>query len=286
MSDWTIADAMTDMFGDHGPWIESLPTAWRAVAWPEGPWTPPDPPWLAADSSHPENEDLWPTVRASIRYWTPLLHLAYGSLGWVDPAIGAVRWVQAGMPDDDPALEVMRRWWGPLVQSLWLWARESDALDHASSSIASATRTTYHRRPADPAWTLTRDPSLPGDVELARHQSLFTGGGDGLHLSGHVPNSLVGADSPLLRNRPPTHQFHTHGDSPHAALLLDRYAGWYRILHEVGASVPDRPDGRNWRVTVVVKTLGSLGEYRRSAVTGRWFAGRHRHHVLGWAGAS
>jgi hypothetical protein len=63
-----------------------------------------------------------------------------------------------------------------------------------------------------------------------------------------------------------------------AVLLLDSMMGWYRALVSETRSLP-KPKGHSWRLEVVVKPVGWLGTYRRSAETGLWFTGRHYVHV-------
>lgn len=65
---------------------------------------------------------------------------------------------------------------------------------------------------------------------------------------------------------------------PHA--LPECMQGWFRVLIEQGNSLPDF-EGASWHVEVVCKPVGSLGTFRRSRVTGLWFAGPHRLHMLG-----
>jgi hypothetical protein len=62
-------------------------------------------------------------------------------------------------------------------------------------------------------------------------------------------------------------------------VIADTYNGWYSELWRLGA---DRTkDGRSIRADVIVKPIGWLGEYRRSTVTGSYFRGHHRYHVMG-----
>lgn len=67
--------------------------------------------------------------------------------------------------------------------------------------------------------------------------------------------------------------------TPHRRLVsFTPYAGWYHHLSDSG---PGRVDDRSVRVDVVCRTVGWLGEYRRSTETGIWFRGQHRWHMLG-----
>jgi len=69
---------------------------------------------------------------------------------------------------------------------------------------------------------------------------------------------------------------------PHPALsVAESVTGWYSALAELGNALPPRPGDGNWRVDIHVTPIGYLGEYRRSWMTGLWFAGPHRYHSSG-----
>jgi hypothetical protein len=111
------------LFGDSGAWTWEVPTLWRGLADPEGPWTPPMKPWLRP---WPEGHGFY----RQIAYWAPLLTLTYGVLGWARPNVGVQRWIAAGRPTDGPALALLERWWGTDALALSAWAQRSDAVDH------------------------------------------------------------------------------------------------------------------------------------------------------------
>lgn len=249
------------LFGDQGAWTWEVPTLWKALSDPDGPWVPPASPWLREHDLH-----------SHIAYWAPLLTLTYAVLGWPRPEAGVQRWIDAGRPTDQPALAVLDRWWGSAAIGLAAWAQRSSYPEHYSQTIAAATSSALCPPMSSPA--------VPLDRSL---QGLVTGEGDGLHL-GHVLDHLLGgpefgglptlagrliADDPNSKNR-------------EASLLLHRYAGWYGALARLGGELPHRADGRSWHVHVTVAPLGFLGTYRQSRVTGRWFTGRHSTHMLGW----
>ena len=56
--------------------------------------------------------------------------------------------------------------------------------------------------------------------------------------------------------------------------------GWYRALVTESRSLPELSD-HSWRIDVVVKSVGWLGTYRKSAESGLWFTGRHSAHIRG-----
>src|SRR4051794_24982695 len=103
--DWEHTPVSPGLMGDIGPWTWHVPTLWRALADPTGPWEPPTKPWTAR---LPEEM----TGAERIAYWSPLLTLTFGVLGWVRPEVGVRRWIEAGRPTDDAALTVLDRWWG------------------------------------------------------------------------------------------------------------------------------------------------------------------------------
>ncbi|WP_146220442.1 hypothetical protein [Geodermatophilus normandii] len=265
MSDsiWRPDPVSEQLIGDSGPWTWALPTLVQAVNDPRGPWSPPTAPWKSGTRSDGVPID-------PIAFWAPLTTLTWGMLGWVRPDLGVQRWIAAGRPTDTPQLSVLDRWWGDDALALVSWAQTSHSLDKYSRLIHERTGTGAVATPvvtavrARPEWRSMLD------------------GGDALHL-GHVLEHLLGIEAadgghPQLGRL--VHDLPT-GTDRDAHLVLDTYCGWYGTLARLGAGLPSRPDGRSWQVHVTVKPLGYLGTYRRSRKTGRWFAGRHQHHILG-----
>ena len=208
----------------------------------------------------------------AIAYWAPLTTLTYGVLGWAQPDLGVQRWLAAGRPTDTPQLMVLDRWWGEHALALTAWAQASPSPVHCAREITERTGSVV---------------ATPAAIEplrvLPEWHRVLHGGTDPMHL-GHVLDHLLG---PGLDDRGVTgsllHDSPTSGQR-RASLVLDTYAGWYARLARSGNGLPHRPDGRSWQVHVTVKPVGYLGAYRRSRTTGRWFAGRHAHHLLGWPG--
>ncbi|CAM3130077.1 hypothetical protein GCM10009763_28240 [Dermacoccus profundi] len=67
---------------------------------------------------------------------------------------------------------------------------------------------------------------------------------------------------------------------PRATLMLGAFSGWYSHLAQTPKELPKR--SRSWRVDVLIQPFGWMGTYRQSRVTGRWFTGPHRAHMLGY----
>jgi hypothetical protein len=166
---------------------------------------------------------------------------------------------------------VLDRWWGEHALAITAWAQRSEAPANYGQTINQR----VDAAKASPAPTQA--------VRVQPEWDHMSSDGDAMHL-GHVLDHLLG---PGLDDRGVTGRLlrgPSTGAQPEASLVLDTYSGWYARLARLGKDLPHRPDGRSWRVHVTVKPLGYLGIYRRSRDTGRWFAGRHAHHLLGWPG--
>lgn len=260
---WGPDPVSPELIGDSGPWISGLPTLVQALNDPGGPWSAPAAPW----QPRRESDEL----AAAIAFWAPLTTLTYGVLGWAQPDLGVQRWLAAGRPTDTPELMVLDRWWGEHSLALTAWAQLSEAPSDYGQVITERVDAVI-TKPA---------PTQP--VRVRPEWSHMAVGGDAM-LLGHVLDHLLG---PGLDDRGVTGRLlpgQSTGTRPEASLVLDTYSGWYAQLARLGKDLPHRPDGRSWRVHVTVKPLGYLGMYRRSRDTGRWFAGRHAHHLLGWPG--
>ena len=71
---------------------------------------------------------------------------------------------------------------------------------------------------------------------------------------------------------------------PRGVLFVEQIAGFREALYRDAELQRDHPSGRSWRIDVICKQIGWLGTYRRSRVTGYWFAGKHSIHMAGHPG--
>lgn len=103
----------------------------------------------------------------------------------------------------------------------------------------------------------------------------YGGGSDPLHLVAHVSNHwshpLTGDCTLLLAN----------DGSPSGVLVADNWSSWWEFLRTSEPLAHPHPSGRSWRIEVFVRRFGHVGVFRRSRETGRWFAGKHRFHIVG-----
>ena len=240
------------IMGDAGPWSMFVPAMWTAIADPTG--------------THPypalPPQDSWPEGAAA--YWAPLTHLLLYSFGWrsADGAESDRVVMGRGLTElldaelnylpQDTRLAFMMEVWG-----------EDELRDFARWAISDGDLNDGDGRPL--GWNTKAGTALAG-------------GTDSLHLSTHWTAPLRPLDGSSLPV--PATGTDAEADPPRAMLLIDAYAGWAAVLEAFGNSLPVPRSGRSWRVDVVVRRLGWLGQFRRSRDTGLWFAGGHLLHAL------
>jgi hypothetical protein len=236
----------------------------RALRSPAADWVPPKDP---AGSGR---------MADFITYWFSLSAVVVGHLAWSDPALGMARWVNSGMPGDNGVLSALKRLYGADAAALILNGAVPALADTLTATVDNSRA---RRDPAsNPASTFVGCPQVARAVNKSRRWSAMASEGfDSLHLSEHL-RSLMLSPSP----QPIRLSGGQNGvSSPHAHLLLPDAYGWCESLQRSGDGLPNRPDGRSWRVDVTSAPLGYLGEFRKSRETGRWFAGKHSSHMLG-----
>jgi len=252
--------------GDGPLWGSWTALAWRQLADLQGEYQRLTPRFreVAAQSARDDDADFNDFLRFA-GSWSTLAQLAMFGLGWRFPAFGLHRWVQQGQPTEHPILNLINDWWGDDVRQLVAWAaypRSGTVFMHEhdnphSHGASGPVIPRYEDVERDPVW----------------RRVWIEGGYDALHLDFHANMPVsVSEDGYQLA-------LAVEGKLPRATVLVDNYCGWYAALRRAGESLPERQ--RSWRVDVVVRSLGWMGEYRRSQQSGLWFTGRHRWHALG-----
>lgn len=234
------------------PWLTHLPLLHRILAGGEPPSAYPPPPH--GDALH-----------GSCAYWEPLYYLLKSILGWRDLGRGLAWWYANGRPVEDLRLRLMQAIWDSDGQLAYFaaWAfqadRENFSLDAAASTSAFN----------DEDWW--RDFRRLG----RRYRSdPFHGGTNPLHL-GHSDFGF-NADVEIAPAA-----LHMEQAARRAVLVTKDFLTWREELATAGRQLPPLANERSWHVDVFDKRVGWLGTYRRSRVTGRWFAGMHSVHMVG-----
>lgn len=241
-----------------GPWAAWLPLAWAAC---EGDAA------LRVVPGVPERADGVEGHAAVLAWCGPLTHLLGYSFGWVDYCAGLRAWNELGRPHADSRLELIDRWWGSHSLGLGLWTQARQGIREAQTELEQLVEA--ERRLDDSGTSLLR--------------GLVDGGSDPHHLQWHGPLPPLG-DPSIADDVPVPHELAAANGI--AVMTFERYPGWYDTLSEVGDLLAGDEPGQQWRIDVVCRGIGWQGSYRRSPVTGRWFAGSHRLHLLGNQNAS
>ena len=226
----------------------------------------------------------------AISYWSSLLSLLIYSFGWDRPDRGLAWWYFGERLTDDPRFDLLSQVWladGRLDQFVAYLIRSEGAAQFVRGELAELAEL---GGPRSPAQDVPRGGVAPdGFADRVEAAMLAAGGYDGLgplnrdsdplHLSTHL-------DVPLRRESAEvrgTLLLHDPSGSRRAVLTTGSMVGWYRHLCELGAGLPDL-GGHSWHVDVHVRPVGFLGTFRRSRVSGRWFSGPHRYHIIGIGG--
>lgn len=254
-------DAWYRLSGEQAEWGYVIPQMYRVLADP--------------DSGHElmrapqEGDDIF----VGCAYWSALLHLTTYTLGWIRPERAFLTWQIDGEPTDDVRLQLLSEVWSADGMLDWLHAWTYDR-NIKSSTDRLGELVGFYDDDEDSPMTESWDEDQKDAADASRIPApVGHGGYDPLHLSAHLDGPLQSPDGNVELVR-------TDSQLRQAVLLLDSMVGWYRALVDSGGELPDLGD-RSWHIEVVVRSVGSLGIYRRSRQTGIWFAGPHRYHLLG-----
>ena len=206
----------------------------------------------------------WGERHMALAYWESLLFLLVHSFGWRSPAHGLKWWYDAGRPCDDDRFALIDQTWLADGFMRWFEAWVQHFIFDAVAQDGAVPRDSHLLVSETEKKRLVR---LQDDMKLSLP---LTGGWDPLHLTTHVRNNL-GHNELILDS----------DGNPRGVLITDRVSSFREFLDGAAALQNEHPSGRSWRIDVICKQIGWLGTYRRSRVTGYWFAGKHSIHRAG-----
>ncbi|WP_159084958.1 hypothetical protein [Planctomonas deserti] len=245
------------LVGDDWRWAWGIAGCFQALAAPRS---------GARVPAAPEPRDLH---AQSLGYWGALHYLLLHRLGWAEPHRGLERWYAGGQGTDDPTLRFIRAVWdeddGLDVYFAWLLRRQPH-FDLRNRMVRNAAPTT----PMTRHWH-HKGVRLGAVPAVRRFEHFDSASFDPLHLTGHFidPSSTPGG-SRLLR----------YDEHKHHAILMTETMNWYESLVMYEDEMP-MSGVHSWKVDVHVAHVGRVGTFRRSAITGLWFTGKHSTHALG-----
>jgi len=253
-------DAHVLHLGGAPRWFLNIPNVYAALAHPEGSHEFIKLP--ARGEDHPGNAPA---------YWASLLYLLVYSFGWRSPAHGVQWWNANRFPTDDARFALIKQVWvdDGMFEFFYEWLMTTQPQfdfgeDEADLMLEYSTYRGGSRY------------AINGELPTLEGYHLPYGGGtDPLHLSAHVSNHWA---------RPSTDNcalYLADDGSPSGVLIADNWSSWWEHLRNSEDLALPHPTGRSWRIEVFVRRFGYVGTFRRSHETGRWFAGKHRYHIVG-----
>lgn len=249
-------DGSAVWLGQETRWLANIPHVFRMLSAPEGTHT-----FIAAPARGQTATD------SATAYWGSLLFLLAYSFRWSSPGAGLAWWVQNNRPTDDNRLKLIEQTWVADGQfdrfCAWVWANPNG---FDNSGMENWGPHPPHGRSEQWIAETYREAQRSG-IPGPEHD-------DFLHLMAHISMSN-------WQPRGQCRLFMDNSGGPQGVLIAEDLGSWLTFLNESDKLASDHPSGRSWQIEVVVTTVGSLGTYRRSRETGRWFAGPHRLHMVG-----
>lgn len=255
-----------NFWGDQYEWTALLPLAWKLVSTNGR---------IRPDSTNHQKACCW---------WNVPLHLLGLGMGWTNIALGLQQWRELGYPADTPVLRFIKESYGTSIEALevFLVTREQfnyefietlklygfsqflpddnlRASQYEDLDLGSDERyleQAKRRHNFGPRW------------EMAKH--LLLGGYDSCHLSAHFQFSAA-FDETVVHDVKEL-------DEIEALFLTENrigietpaYKGFcYRLIEAMG--MHSEKYETSPIVSLYIKTLGHIGDFQHSRVTGRFF---------------
>lgn len=212
-------------------------------------------------------------VYAAMGFFEAALYFMECFLGWSHRGLGLLRFFEHPHHHDlgrRPLMGLLNELWNrpEHLDLLAAWVWKEGEMDLWNDLIA---------RDVVPPSQMPVGPKLGWFEEFVRRNARrpdeqghdpYFGGGNPLHLS---------ASLGILKQEGTGELFLCSRTTREARLRCTVLCGWYRELVRTCADI----GALGWTVDVVVPRWGWVGRFRRSAVTGLWYAGSHEEHLLG-----
>lgn len=260
-----------DFWGDQYDWTALLPLAWKSIGTNGR---------IRPDASDYQKVCCW---------WNAPLHLLGLGLGWTNIALGLQQWRELGYPTENPVLRFIKDSYGPSIEALeiFLVTRESCNAEftqvlqeHAFTSFLPDDNLPAHeyvhwgiygedgynerylekaknRHNFGPRW------------EMAKH--LLLGGYDPCHLSTHFQFSATFDETAVHDSEELDEIKVLFISEERIGIEVPAYKGFpYRIIQASG--IQSHRHEKPPIVSLFIRTLGHLGDFVFSPLTGRFFA--------------
>lgn len=241
------------LLGDQLDFGWALPSAFRALANPLAP------------VSLPRKPDSRKDISGAIAYWHSLQWLLIYRLGWANPGKGMSElYFYLSMPHaeldvlkqigqmDDTLILIRDVWFEDgYLENYITWSRGVNQ-SYLSKSTDELTSSIYSISDEESSVFLSRSPA-------------------GLHLEPQGWHYFLRNEHETVA----TYSVVTNEQRNKATVIIDNAWGWYDALCDVGVTM------QLDELSVYVKSIGFMGDYRFSEQTGLWFTGSHYVHLMG-----
>ena len=259
--------SMWDFWGDQYEWTALLPVAWKLYSTDSRLRPPP-----ATDH------------QKACCWWTVPLHLLGLGLGWTNISLGLRKWREQGYPTNHPVLRFIWESYGPSIEGLEVFLATRDWINE--SYIESMKIHGFaHFEPAKnlPA-SEYRDLELRDDrtyLENAKRvhnfgprwalvSNLLLGGQDACHISRHFPDSADFDNTTVHDDQELDELQVLFMSEDRIGVQAPAYKGFcYRLIEAMGMHSEKYETSPT--VSLYIKTLGHIGDFQHSQVTGRFF---------------